>query len=184
MKFLVQQLQKYRQSPLVIDEQVDLSAPAKENFADRLLDLLPIHVTGEISYEKNDQIKLDLLLKGTAVLPSARSFKPVQYQFEIPVSELYVQDEETLDTFDQSEQVFLVEKNQIDLDAIILENIVTDLPMTAYTPEETADNPIFGDGWQIISDENYVAPKWDLQGPQTQSLGDFFPDEPENKKDR
>ncbi|VDK13477.1 hypothetical protein OAL24_00279 [Oenococcus sicerae] len=184
MKYLVQQLQKYQQQPLVVDEQLDLSAAAKENFSDRLLDLKVIHATGEISYEKGDQIKVDLLLVGTAVLPSARSAKAVDYPFKVQMNELYVQDEASLKAFDQTEQVFLIEKNQLDLDAAILENIITNLPMTVYAADESAEQPLSGGGWQLISEEDYVEPESHTAQQENQSLGDFFPDNSDNNKDR
>ncbi|MDI4584096.1 DUF177 domain-containing protein [Oenococcus sp. UCMA 14587] len=181
MKYLVQQLRKYQKTPLLIDETIDLSAPARENFSDRLLDLKPLHVTGEISYGRNDQISVALKIKGIAVLPSARSFNPVQYSFEIPMNELYVQDQETLDTFAQTEQVFLIERNQLDLDAAILENIITELPIAVYTNEELKEKPVSGKGWKLIDEEDYVEPESQDRKETTQNLGDFFPD---NNEDR
>lgn len=183
MKFLVQQLQKYRKNPLVIDDIIDLSGPVKENFSDRILDLKPVKVDGEISYGSNDRITVDLKLNGVAYLPSARSLAPVKYPFKINMDELYVQDEESLSMFSETEAVFLIEKNQLDLDAAILENIVTNLPMTVFKEDETADRPVSGQGWQIIKEEDYE-PNDILDTEKTHKLGDFFPKSDNKNKDK
>ncbi len=169
MKFLVQQLRKYRKEPLKINQIIDLSNLAKQNFSDRLLNLKPVKVKGKISYSE-EKINVNFRLNGTAILPSARSLKPVSYNFNILMDEIYVQDEQTFSTFDENQQVFLLKDNRLDLDSAILENIVTNLPMSVFKDDEKENDVVSGNGWKIIQENDDKINRDD----GSQKLGDYF----------
>ncbi|MDR0899366.1 MAG: DUF177 domain-containing protein, partial [Lactobacillaceae bacterium] len=129
MKFSVPQLQKYKKEPLLIDETIDIKEMAISRFPERLVDLSPLHVVGQIAYKPNDRIKLDLNVTGTAVVETSINLERVEVPLDIVIDELYVQDEVSLNMFPLTDQVFLVENNQLIIDEIVLEDVIVELPI-------------------------------------------------------
>lgn len=177
MKFSIPQLQKYKKAPLVVNEDIDIKDVALARFSDRLADISKLHLEGEINYKANDRVKVDLNVSGSAKIFSSIYLNPTDYLINFKIDELYVQDEVTLNTFSLTDQVFLIEDNQIDIDEIVLENVIVDLPIAIE--DEVINNK--GEGWEII-DENDYQEKETSENKPTQTLGDFFPDNQDNKK--
>ena len=94
-------------------------------------------------------------------------------------SELYIEDESRLKDFEETEAVFVLENDSLNVDDAILDNIIATLPLQILTPEEeTGDNLPSGKDWHVISQEAYEnekmieeEPKID---PRLSKLDDFF----------
>ena len=96
MKYAKNQLLKYRQSPLIIEETLNLEEQAKGRFSETVLALSPLEVTGSINYLDNDDITLDVNVLGNITVPSSRSLDPVVVPINLAFSELYIEDESRL----------------------------------------------------------------------------------------
>lgn len=179
MKYAKNQLLKYRQSPLIIEETLNLEEQAKSRFSETVLALSPLEVTGSINYLDNDDITLDVNVLGNITVPSSRSLNPVVVPINLAFSELYIEDESRLKDFEETEAVFVLENDSLNVDDAILDNIIATLPLQILTPEEeTGDNLPSGKDWHVISQEAYEnekmiedEPKID---PRLSKLDDFF----------
>ncbi|WP_273714696.1 YceD family protein [Leuconostoc mesenteroides] len=179
MKYAKNQLLKYRQSPLIIEETSNLEEQAKSRFSETVLALSPLEVTGSINYLDNDDITLDVNVLGNITVPSSRSLDPVVVPINLAFSELYIEDESRLKDFEETEAVFVLENDSLNVDDAILDNIIATLPLQILTPEEeTGDNLPSGKDWHVISQEAYEnekmiedEPKID---PRLSKLDDFF----------
>ena len=177
MKLTIPQLKKYRNEPFVLDQEIDIKQIALERFSDRLNDVSKLAIKGEVNYRQNDQIKIDLNVKGEVEILTSIKLEPKKHPVDFSIEEIYVQDEQTLENFALTDQVFLIEDNQIDINEIVLENLMVELPITVEDTEAQKK----GEGWEIIAEENYQ--EIETENETTQTLGYFFPDDNKSNKD-
>lgn len=179
MKYAKNQLLKYRQKPLVLAEQLNLEAIAKQRFPETVLALSPLEVAGQVSYLDNDDIILTMTVIGTITVPSSRSLEAVTLPVEVTIDERYIEDATRLSDFEETEAVFLLENDVLNVDDAILDNIIANLPLQILTAEEK-DSDILPSGkdWHVISEETYKNEKMSDNGvkldPRLAKLDDFF----------
>ncbi|CAK8054649.1 YceD family protein [Eupransor demetentiae] len=180
MKFSKQQLIKYRQEPLVIDESIDLAPAVAERFSDLILSVSPLQVKAQIQSLDNDDIILSAKVTGDAKVPSSRSLEPVDFPIDMDIQERYLADPSRLDDYEDDEMVFAIEKDTIDLDKIILDNLVASLPSQILTKEEAASDALpKGQDWQVISEKEFQQEENKKEeekplDPRLAKLDDFF----------
>lgn len=185
MKYAKQQLAKFQQSPLVIDEKLDLQYLIDERFSDLIIKAPFVQVKGTIKTLANEDIILSASVHADLILPSSRSLAPVDWSTAVDIHETYVADEERLQRFDEDETVFVLEESSLDLDSVILDNLVAVLPSQILTTEEAAgaDLPT-GQDWQVISEEDFARQEQEKKeeatdekqalDPRLSKLDDFF----------
>ncbi|QSB51565.1 DUF177 domain-containing protein [Leuconostoc falkenbergense] len=179
MKYAKNQLLKYRQKPLVLAEQLNLESVAKQRFPETVLALSPLEVAGQVSYLDNDDIILTMTVTGTITVPSSRSLEAVTLPVEVTIDERYIEDATRLSDFEETEAVFLLENDVLNVDDAILDNIIANLPLQILTTEEK-DSDILPSGkdWHVISEETYKNEKMSDNGvkldPRLAKLDDFF----------
>lgn len=173
MKWAKLQLLKFRNKPLELNETLDLKELIAQRFSDIILDIDQVFVTGKISILKNDDIEIQANVKTCVTAPSSRSLEPVKINLDFDINELYISNLEDLKKYEEENQVFFLEKDIIDLDEIVVENIISEMPLQILTDEEQkADNMPKGDEWRVISyddllteekskEEDFVDPRWD-----------------------
>ncbi|CAM3143589.1 DUF177 domain-containing protein [Leuconostoc rapi] len=179
MKFNKNQLQKYRQNPLNLDTTLELEAVAKERFPTTVLALSGLHVIGRIRYDENDDILLQAKVTGNITVPSSRSLAPVIREIDLNFDERYIEDDKRLADFEETEPVFVLENDTLNVDEAILDNVIAELPLQILTPEEIESDQLpAGKDWHVISEkafenEKKKADKIDLD-PRMAKLDDFF----------
>ncbi|MGX7051622.1 YceD family protein [Leuconostoc palmae] len=178
MKFLKNQLQKFRQKPLEFNEVLSLEHDARERFPQTVIRLSPLQVIGNIQYD-NDDLLLNASVSGQITVPSSRSLDPVVRDVDLIINERYIEDEKKLDDFEETEAVFLLENDTLNVDEAILDNIIAELPLQILTPtEEQSDTLPSGNDWHVVSQINFENEKKDRNeaqlDPRLAKLDDFF----------
>ncbi|GAO99749.1 YceD family protein [Fructobacillus ficulneus] len=185
MKYAKQQLAKYQQTPLMIDEKLLLQNLIDERFSDLIISARSVQVQGTIRSIENEDIVLAVSVVADLTLPSSRSLAPVDWSIELPIHETYISDEERLKTFEDEDAVFVLENNSIDLDQVVLDNLVAALPSQILTKDEENEQTLpTGKDWQVISEEDFAEQEAKEQkesqadekqlDPRLAKLDDFF----------
>ncbi len=137
----------------------------------RLLGLSEISITGSVNFLPNvEQSFFNIKIKGVMDLECARTLVLVHYPFEI--------DEELIFTFNktyENDDIEYVKGNIIDLSPYIWEIIFSNIPMRVVS--ENDNMPTSGEGWQVISEEEYCDYRESLNkniDPRLESLKKYF----------
>ena len=126
-----------------IDEVYSFS---KEELANSgILELNDVKVTGYISKNSLNDYYINIIVKGTMVLPCSLTLKPTPYDFSVSI-------EGNLDEM-MKEFAENYENNQktIDILPIIWENILMEIPMKIVS-DDLSDIKTQGEGWKLITD--------------------------------
>lgn len=153
MKINRQQLQKYKNQPLVLDQEIKLDDESLQPFEDRFIDISPIKVDGQVSIEKNDDVIVRLKIQGLITLPSSRSQEPVVYPIDVEINEIYIEDSKDFERYANNDSIFLLDEHHLNIDKIIIDNIFTSIPITILTEKERIDDSaIQGKGWKLYKE--------------------------------
>lgn len=154
MKINRQQLQKYKNQPLIFDQELILSDESLEAFTDRFLEISPVNLDGQINLEKNNDLIVRLKVTGEIVVPSSRSQEPVKLPINLDINEIYIEDQKDFDRYTNSESVFLLDPHHLDVDKIIADNIFTSLPLTVLSDnEKKLEDSLEGQGWKLYKED-------------------------------
>lgn len=158
LKFTVAELAKYKHTPLHVDETLDLKADLM-NRDPEILDVSPLALDAYLSADDGDFL-LSAHLKGSLVVPSTRSLKPVTLPLDFSFSEVYVQDDARREKYEDGELVITMEDDELDLLKAVADHVLLSIPMQILTPEEEAGAHMpSGQDWQVLSEDDYAATK-------------------------
>lgn len=169
MKWSVRQLKAARGEPISIDEVISLEE-LKEAHPE-IRDVTPFHVKGKGEYARS-LIIFSLHIKGTLVLPCARTLADVHYPIDLHVTEkFYPKDERLAHVDEDDEDLHYYEGDIIDLLPAIRERVLLEIPMQVYASREVLERaPTSGEGWKIVTEEE----KRDQIDPRLADLAKFF----------
>ena len=122
MKWSLQQLYRNGKNPFKFEEEYDFSKRV-ENIDD-ILEISKVKVYGVGQNVNDDRYMFNLHIECLLVLECARTLDPVDYPISLDVVEIY-------DTVDDGE-VNYIEKNTIDLEDAVWENIYLEKPMRVF----------------------------------------------------
>ena len=128
-----------RFSKLEIDETLSIDKEVYKSTDIR--DLKDVTVEGIITIDYEDNVNVELNLRGTMVLPCAVSLVDVDYKFDTVI-------EESIGKF---EEIYKNNKNSLDILPILWENIVLEIPIRVVA-ECVKPSNTSGDGWELISE--------------------------------
>ncbi|MGY4689719.1 YceD family protein [Salibacterium sp. K-3] len=157
MRWSIQQLLAKKGEGLEIDSTVDVS-----ELKDRdreLRDISPVHVSGRGDFA-GETVTFHVRLKGSMVLPCARSLADVHYPFNILMTESFQLDGTPVDEEDIT--MHEPENGYVDLHPYVKENILVELPMQVFAEdidEKEAPAPQNGENWEVITEEEASAKK-------------------------
>jgi uncharacterized protein len=183
MKWSLLELKKFQNEPVVIDETLELNAHLKER-EPQILEISPVVVKGLLTVGKDEYI-LHYTADYTITLPSTRSLTPVPLKLSIPVTEVFMTEEQFSSQDDpnfQPEQVMVIEGQTIILDESVEDNILLEIPIQVLSEEEqqSEDYPS-GSEWEVMSEEEYAkrltAEKEETVDPRFAGLANLFGDE-------
>jgi uncharacterized protein len=154
MKMAIQQLQKHRKDGMPLDEIVRLDAAKKRNSDIR--EISPMHLTGHCTIG-SQQITCNIRLEGKLVLPCARTWEDVDFPIDIESVEIFSWSEK--DRGSKEDNVHFVEAETIDLQPILEELILLEIPIQVF--KEDADQAVIegGEDWSYSTDEQVEAEK-------------------------
>ncbi|MDD4706243.1 MAG: hypothetical protein PHS24_03425 [Bacilli bacterium] len=97
----------------------------------------PLRVKGNIMINNQDEIVLNVNIKGTFILPCAISLEEVNYDFNFDLNEIITETNKKGDF-------------ELELLDILWENTVLEVPIRVVKENLSTDN-INGEGWELIS---------------------------------
>ena len=104
--------------------------------------ILPVKVEGYI-FNNEEEYELYITIKGTMILPCARTLKDVEYPFSSEIDEIIGEnDANSLE----------INQNRLDILPIVWQNILVDVPLRVLAPD-ASDEPVEGDGWRLITED-------------------------------
>lgn len=181
MKWSLLELRKYQETPLEFSETLDL----KQNLIKRdgsILDLEPVVVDGILTVDKAAYI-IHYRVQTVITIPSTRSLEPVVLPMDFTVDEVFMTPEQYNRREDliPEEEIIILDKDSIDLDESIEDNLLLAIPTRVLTEaEEHADKLPEGDGWQVMSEEDYLLQQEqaaDQLDPRLAKLSELFSDD-------
>ena len=102
----------------------------------------PVKVEGYI-FNNEEEYELYITIKGTMILPCARTLKDVEYPFSNEIDEIIGEnDDNSLE----------INQNRLDIFPIVWQNILVDVPLRVLAPD-ASDEPASGDGWRLITED-------------------------------
>lgn len=119
----------------------------------------PVKVIGYV-YNNEEELELSITIKGTMVLPCARTLKDVNYPFNIEINDVIGQN---------SDNSLEINQNTLDIFPIVWQNILVDVPLRVLAPD-AKEEPIKGDGWCLITEDD----KKEEIDPRLSKLKDYF----------
>lgn len=122
MKWSLQQLYRNGKNPFSFEEQYDFSERIVN--IDDILNISTVKVNGIGQNINDDRYMFNLHIECLLTLECARTLDPVEYPINLDVIEIY-------DTIDDGE-VNYIEKNTIDLEDAVWENIYLEKPMRIF----------------------------------------------------
>ncbi|PKR86949.1 YceD family protein [Heyndrickxia camelliae] len=148
MKWSTIQLQKYRGKNIELDEMIDVSAELMKRDS-QVRDVSPIHVTG-IANITTEKVTFHLHIHGKLILPCARTLKDVPFPIDIESTEIFLLKPEQ--TFEDDEaEVHRPIGEMIDLNPIITELLLLEIPMQVFSEEAKDDSDLpSGNDWEVV----------------------------------
>ncbi len=155
---------------LEIEETIRYSKEETQNIY-TLLDMKDVQVKAKATYE-GDFVHLDLDIQTDLVLECAYTLEAVDYPMHLQEAvELCFQ----RTTEEEQEDVIYVDGDYYDLHDLILSFIITEIPLKVV--KKGASLPKDGDGYEVISEDEYYRRQQEQTDPRFACLDDLDVDE-------
>ena len=151
MKWSINQLQRYRQGDMPLDEAVNLDSVMKRN--KEIRKIAPIHVTGSCTIGSSD-LTCRFRLEGTMTLPCARTWEDVAYPFIVETVERFSWDEMASAADDE---IHFVDGDFVDPTHVFEDLVLLEVPLQVYSEQAVDTKELNGKGWSFTTDEAYEA---------------------------
>ncbi|GBG95624.1 DNA-binding protein [Ligilactobacillus salitolerans] len=178
MKWSYKQLQQLGDEPLQVNEKLNLEKELKTR-KPAISVVSPVEVTGVIGADSVSAFS-QLQVHVSLTLPSTRSLEPATIQLSFLINENYVEADRTdFSEFSDSDLVIVLENNLLDLDKIITDNILLQIPMQVLTEaEKAAGQPQqAGQNWQVLAEDQLNTQQKDADqqvDPRLAKLAHYF----------
>lgn len=175
MEWSFKELSTYDE-PLKVNIQLNIKNIMKERFPDLIIDITPVKVDGYLTLDNDDAI-LSAHVCGEVTVPSSRSLEPVVLPIDFEMNEIYINDEQHLNRYDEDETVIILDQPVIVLEDGVIDNIVAQIPIQVLTEEEKLNDDLpSGDGWNVISEDDYSSKSKKKIDPRLSKLKDILSD--------
>lgn len=148
------ELNRIPKTGLLIDETVSFNDDFISHTDIQKLD--NVKIQGQLYYDLNDELIIDLEVKGQMLLNDAIDLSPIEYPFTVKITEKYSIDLENKQN----------KHNSLDIMMIVWQNIVLEIPIRVVKPNNEKTS-LQGEGWELISEDtkkidSRLAPLLDL----------------------
>lgn len=182
MKWTLTELRRYQEEPLQLALSLELADAMIARFPEQILALTPVALKGFVTYDRGDAT-VAIQVKTTVTTPSTRSLTPVELALNFAITENYLSDPAHLDRYDENEDLVFEladDRTPIDLDEIVIENIIEQLPGRVLTPAEAAGEAMpTGKDWEVIEEGHVADEEKTKVDPRLAKLKTLFPDQDE-----
>ena len=132
----------YKYSVINIDEDIKLLTRENDLGIQKIENL---HLKGKITYNELEELELHLLLTGTMYLLDAMTLEEIPYEFNADIEESIAENETNIEKYiDKS-------KNILDIQEILWENIVLEVPIRVKKDDTMVS--LEGEGWQLNKED-------------------------------
>ena len=164
MKFLRSELEQSQASHIEIDEAINIELD-NHPLCQELKD---VYASGYAYYDHNSsQLTVDLSVDGEMIVPCTITLKPLSYEFETRLSEVFSFHEPD----DEDEVTIYVEGDEIDFGPYILGAVLSEIPLNLKDPD--LEHYPEGDGWNVMTEEQYQKEKSEEIDPRLAKLKDL-----------
>ncbi|NLL75547.1 MAG: DUF177 domain-containing protein [Erysipelothrix sp.] len=133
----------------------------------RCTEIRDIFVVGHIYYDHHSsQTIVDLTINGIMVVPCAISLRPVELDLDIRLEEMF-----SFEAIETEGEGIYVEGEALDLRPYLIGSILADVPLAVVHPD-IKEYPK-GDGWEVLTEEDYIKQKSQEIDPRLAKLKDF-----------
>ncbi len=122
MKWSLNELSKYQDTPLSVDEKLDLEQDLLARYPKYILSVNPVDVSANVFYDDGNVI-VNAKVTGKMVVPSSRSLDPVDVDLNFNIDEVYVKDQYNLKKYEELGDVAFLIENQKKL--ILINQLLT-----------------------------------------------------------
>ncbi len=156
-----------RNPHVVIDEDVQID-PEVFRSNSRINSVTDVHVSGRGMLEGTERFYAEFTVTGTMLCPDAISNKEIRVPLETDCQELY--------SFNGTEDdsARWAERDEVDLRPAVIDAIMMEVPLQATETSEE-DYPS-GEGWRVISEEEYEKSRKEAIDPRLAKLKEFRQD--------
>ncbi|HJV30722.1 MAG TPA: YceD family protein [Bacillales bacterium] len=168
MKWMLNQLQKYRNKDFPIDELIRIDEIKETDPSIR--EVSPIHIKGRADIDST-KITFHLRIEGHLILPCSRTLVDVNYPINVETTETFLlQDSE----YSADEEVHQLKGDCIDLLPVIREIVLLEVPMQVFCEDVNSEGaaPQSGNDWEVVHEDDQTK-KID---PRLEKLAKFFDD--------
>ena len=143
------------------------SDPKQVSDHPRLNDLRDIFVVGNIYYDRHSsKFICDLEIDGVMEVPCAITLRPVELDFNIQLEDMF-----SFDELEAGDEGIKVDGDTLDLSPYIMGSILSEVPLSITDPD--IDEYPHGEGWQVMTEEDYIKEKNQEIDPRLAKLKDF-----------
>jgi uncharacterized protein len=156
------------------EEQVDLSELS--SFKNDIRKIGSVSLQG-LASAQGETITCQMTIKGTMILPCARTLVDVPYPFEVETVEFFSIN--PYYTVEDESEIHPISGEVLDLLPFIKENVLLEIPFRVFadTEEIQANALSAGNGWSVVSEET----KEDKLDPRLAKLQSLLDDKNENQ---
>jgi uncharacterized protein len=168
MKWTISQIQKHRNKDFLIDEFVRMDSIKETDPTIR--EVSPIHLTGRADISAT-RVTFHIRIKGHLILPCSRTLVDVNYPIDVETTETLLLNSHD---YEADEEVYQVTGDVIDLEPIIREILLLEVPMQVFCDENAGQEgaPQSGKDWEVIEEQE----KTEKLDPRLAGLAKFFED--------
>ncbi|WLR53534.1 DUF177 domain-containing protein [Mesobacillus subterraneus] len=168
MKWTISQIQKHRNKDFLIDEFVRMDS-IKE-IDPTIREVSPIHLTGRADISAT-RVTFHFRVDGHLVLPCSRTLVDVKYPIDVETTETFMLNSHD---YEAVEEVHQVTGDVIDLEPIIKEILLVEIPMQVFCDDSAGleGAPQSGKDWEVIEEQE----KSEKLDPRLAGLAKFFED--------
>ena len=154
MKWTLKEIQEHRGEPVYFTEIINRETALMDRDKE-ILAVSDIKATGFLFYE-NRSVLANFQIDYTVTLPSSRSLEPVEVTFNVPIFEMYVEDETTYEGSNDPEDVIIpIADGKLDLVPAIEDTILLNIPAQVLSAEELLSNDMpQGDNWSVVTEDD------------------------------
>lgn len=160
------EIQNWQKGSLSFDESITFT---KEVFLKNhhLRDLKDINVKGDLHYDmQSDLLTCDMVITGKMVLPCAITSEDVIYPFHSNTSVVFA-----FRKVEENEDIYEAKGDVVELLPIVFQTIMMEVPLKVVK-DDIKEYPK-GNGWEVISEQDYQSSKKDEVDPRLAKLKEF-----------
>ncbi|CAM4281859.1 DUF177 domain-containing protein [Erysipelothrix inopinata] len=152
-----------------VREAIEIDSEIIENHP-RCTALRDIFAVGHMYYDSHSSTLIaDISIEGIMTVPCAITLNPFDIDFSTRVSEVFSFD--SVDAEAEDEGIIEVDGEELDMTPYIVGAILAEVPLKAIDPN--LDEYPKGDGWIVMTEEDYIKEKSQQIDPRLAKLKDF-----------